>query len=122
MSEIEGRYEARAESRITEAAEPVPLETEAPQQTGEFYHQVEGGDRPAREHELGHAALAGYEDLRDEPASDHAQDIWDRRNEVEGRIDSRETEESSDADDEVLDIWDRRNEASGSINLRHFGR
>ncbi|WP_006246535.1 hypothetical protein [Mycolicibacterium tusciae] len=126
MSEINGDWEARAETTTFDSVEHAPLETENPEQTGEFHHQVDGAGRPELDREIGHAALDGYEDVPAEPHNDgEFTDAWDRSNETEGTIEirgdvGREIAESGDAE-EVYDIWDRRNETSGSINLRNFG-
>lgn len=127
MSEIDGNWEAREQADTFDSAEQIPLETENPEQTGEFYCQGDEAGSSELDREVGHAALAGYEEI---PADSHhggeITDVWDRSNEPEGTIDvrgddGREIAESGDTE-EVYDIWDRRNEASGSINLRNFGR
>lgn len=126
MSEIDGSWEARADAKTFDSFEQGPLDTEKLEQSGEFYHQLDGG-RPELEREVGHAALAGYEDIPSEPLdAGEVTDVWDRRNEPEGTLDTqghdgRELNEDGDAEEEIYDIWDRRNETSGSINLRKFG-
>lgn len=128
MSEVNGGWDSRAEAIPTDPVEVTPLVAERPEAGGEFYHQIERTGRPNLDIELGHASLAGYEDVPSVDDTDvEVHDIWDRRNEPEGTVDVRAGGESSEgaelhADDEVYDIWDRRNESAGSINLRNFGR